>query len=289
MPAGDMPKRKPHYLSAILSITLVLFMLGFFALLTLHARQLTRLFKERVDIWLELKPDLPQDDVTRIVQAVRKQPFVLPETVTYISSEQAANIMRKDLGEESMLEQLPEMMRDVVRFNVKAEQFREDSLREWREQFRQDSLVEELYVEAANVGNVGKNLEKIGWMSLGLGLLLIFAAVALIHNTIRLDLYANRFRIKNQELVGASWRFIIRPYLLRSVINGLLSAFLAIAALIGLLWIGRKNIPELADLEDMNGMLMIFTGLVLLGLIISYLSTRWVVGKFLRMRIDDLY
>ena len=284
-----MPRKKPHYLSAIGSVALVLFILGFFALLALHARQLTRLFKERVDLWVELRQDLPPEDVERLMGYVRSQPFVLPETVSFISREEAAATMQKDLGEESLLEQLPGMMRDVVRFNVKASYFQEDSLRAWRETIRQDSVVEDLFVEVANVGNVGQNIEKLGWIALGLGLLLIFAAVALIHNTIRLDLYTNRFLIKNQELVGASWGYISRPYLRRGIFNGLWSALIAIAALAGLLWLGQQNIPELKSLEDQSSMALVFAGLVVLGVLISFVSTWFVIHKFLRMRVDDLY
>ena len=284
-----MPRKKPHYLSAIGSVALVLFMLGFFALLALHARQLTSLFKERVDLWLELRQDLPEEDVERLMDYVRSQSFVLPETVAFVSREEAAAIMQKDLGEESLLEQLPDMMRDVVRFNVQAAYFQEDSLRAWRETIRQDSLVEDLFVEVANVGNVGQNIEKLGWIALGLGLLLIFAAVALIHNTIRLDLYTNRFLIKNQELVGASWRYISWPYLQRGIFNGLWSALLAIAALAGLLGLAQQNIPELKSLEDQSSMALVFAGLAVLGILISYVSTWFVIHKFLRMRVDDLY
>ena len=197
--------------------------------------------------------------------------------------------MREDLGEESLLEDIPNLMRDVVRFNVRADFFQEDSLRQWRETLRQDTMIAELYMEAANTGNIGNNIEKIGWFTLGLGFLLIFAAVTLIHNTIRLALYTNRFLIKNQELVGASWGFISRPYILRGIYNGFWSAILAIALLIALLSVGQRQIPELQSLEDINGILAIFTGLVVLGVLISGLSTYFVVNKFLSMRVDDLY
>jgi cell division transport system permease protein len=284
-----MSRSKPTYLYAIASVAMVLFMVGFFALTALHGRKLVTLFKEKVDVWLEVRSDAPQAEIVRIIQELRQQPFVKPETVTYITREQAAAIMREDLGEESLMDDIPNLMRDVVRFNVQAEFFQEDSLRQWRETMLQDTIVSELYVEAANTGNVGRNIKNIGYLTLGLGFLLIFAAVTLIHNTIRLALFANRFVIKNQELVGASWEFISRPYIRRGLLNGLWSALLAIAFLIGLLNWAQYRMPELETLEDLNGILAIFTGLVLLGVLISGLSTYFVVNKFLRMRVDDLY
>ncbi|MEZ4921010.1 MAG: permease-like cell division protein FtsX [Saprospiraceae bacterium] len=284
-----MARSKPNYLYAIISVALVLFMLGFFAVTAIHARQLVKLFKEKVDIWLELQPGTSQDDITRLVADIRSQEFVKEETVRFITREQAIATMREDLGDESMLEEIPNMMRDVISFNVQADYLKSDSLSNWKEQLKTDPAVLELYLEAADIGNIGGNIQTIGYITLFIGLLLIFAAVTLIHNTIRLALYSNRFIIKSQELVGASWEFISKPYLRRGILNGLWSAAIAIALLIGLLWMSQRLVPELSELEDLNGILATFTGMVLLGVLISGLSTYFVVNKFLNMRLDDLY
>lgn len=284
-----MARTKPTYLSAIVSVALVLFMVGFFALTALHARKLVALFKEKVDIWLELRPGIAQSDVSRIITGIRQQPFVKKETVTFITREQAVAQMKSDLGDTALISDLPNMLRDVVRFNVEADFLSPDSLASFRESLRRDSLISDLHFEQAETGNIGRNIEKLGWLTLTLGFLLIFAAIALIHNTIRLALFSNRFLIKNQELVGASWEFISRPYIRRGILNGFWSALLAIALLIGLLTFSQQQMPELEDLEDVNGMLAVFAGLTLLGVLISGLSTYWVVKKFLRMRVDDLY
>ena len=89
--------------------------------------------------------------------------------------------------------------------------------------------------------------------------------------------------------MGASWEFISRPYIRRGLLNGLWSALLAIAALIGLLQLSQQQLPELAALEDVNGTVGVFALMIVLGILISGLSTYWVVNKFLRMRVDDLY
>ena len=127
-----MSRTRPTYLYAIASVALVLFMLGFFALTALHARQLVALFKEKVDIWLELKPDLAQEDVSSVVAEVRQQVFVKKETITFITREQAQAAMKEDLGDEGMLADMPNLFRDVVRFNVRADYLDNDSLTAWR-------------------------------------------------------------------------------------------------------------------------------------------------------------
>ena len=264
-----MSRKKPAYFYAVVSVALVLFVLGFFGLMTLHGRKLVNLFKERVDIWLELKPVQSQADVSTLVRRIQQQPFVKPESVKLITKEQAAVSMKEDLGDSSMLEDMPDLLRDVIRFNVKAEYLDTARLSEWRETLRSDTLVADLYFEAANTGNVSNNLQSLGLATLVLCTLLVFAAVALIHNTIRLDLYSNRFLIRNQELVGASWSFIGKPYIRRGLLNGLLSGLLAVLALsLMITWL-HSVVPELRELGDPNGILLVMTALVFLGKIIS--------------------
>lgn len=284
-----MPRTRPTHLYAIASVALVLFMLGLFALTAVHGRRLVTLFKEKVDVWLELKPDLTEEQVNSVVTEVRQQHFVKKESVTFITREQAQAAMREDLGEGGMISDMPNLFRDVVRFNVQADYLDQDSLTQWREQVRENPLVADLYIEAANTGNVSRNIENIGWLTLVLGILLLFAAVTLIHNTIRLELYANRFIIKNQELVGASWGFISRPYLRRGMLNGLWSAVIAVGLLIVLFTWMERLVYGVRELQDMNATVGIFALLLLLGVALSGLSTWWVVHKFLRMKLDDLY
>jgi cell division transport system permease protein len=95
--------------------------------------------------------------------------------------------------------------------------------------------------------------------------------------------------IKNQELVGASWSFITGPYIRRGIINGIISATIAIAALSTLIWLALKSMPELEVIHDPSSLIAIGLGLLMLGAFIGGLSTWWVVNKFLKMRLEDLY
>jgi cell division transport system permease protein len=284
-----MSRTKPTYIYAIISVALVLFMLGFFALIMLHGHKLVTHFKERVDLWLELNPETPESEVARLVRQIRSEPFVRAESVSFVTKEQAQAAMKEDLGEDGMLSDMPNLFRDVVRFNVRSSFMDNDSLMQWRETMKADSVVADLFFDAVNTANIGQNIQNLSFLTLVLAALLIFAAVTLIHNTIRLALYANRFVIKNQELVGASWGFISKPYIRRSIWNGLISAILAIGGLSALLFWMQENISGLNELQNANGVIGVFVLLILLGILISWISTAFVVRKFLKMRLDDLY
>jgi cell division transport system permease protein len=152
-----------------------------------------------------------------------------------------------------------------------------------------DPYVTGVYYQENLVDEVGGNVNRAGWISLVAALFFVIVAVTLIHNTIRLSLYANRFIIRNMELVGASWEFISRPYLIRALRHGLLSAAIAIGILILLLSWAQNRFPELKQIEDLTGFILLFAGLILTGILINMASTYYVVRKYLRMREDDLY
>ena len=139
------------------------------------------------------------------------------------------------------------------------------------------------------IGDVSQLVEKVALIALAVATLFIIVAITLIHNTIRLNLFSDRFIIKNMELVGASWGFISRPYIRKGVWNGFLSAVLALVLLAVLWFFAQKGLPELNLLLTNPLFLASCGGLIVLGILISWVSTFYVVNKYLKMRLDDLY
>jgi cell division transport system permease protein len=133
------------------------------------------------------------------------------------------------------------------------------------------------------------NIQKLGLFALIGGMIFLLIAAIIIHNTIRLSLYANRFIIRNMELVGASWGFISRPFLKRAFLNGTLSGLLAIGALGALIYKIQTDIPDILNREIILTFWLLLGGLLLIGIFISIISTYFVVRKYLKMRADDLY
>jgi cell division transport system permease protein len=124
---------------------------------------------------------------------------------------------------------------------------------------------------------------------LGFSLILLMISVILINNTIKLSIYAKRFLIRSMQLVGATETFIRLPFIKKSIVHGVIAAAIAILLLVGTLYLVRQRIPEIAQLQDMSQFAVFFAGVLLLGIILSALSTWVSVNKFLRMKIDNLY
>lgn len=282
-------RTRPNYFYAVLSVALVLFLLGLFGLIAIQANRLVRVFKERINVLVELQEGTDTEAISRLQFRLESSHFIKQESVAFVSREEAARDMVETFGEDFLKLDLPNPFHDILTFNVRADYVHPDSLERIRVRLEKEPIVSGVHYQETLVEEVGGNINRVGLIALVAGLFFIGVAVTLIHNTIRLALYSNRFIIRNMELVGASWEFISRPYLLRSLRHGLLSAAIAIGGLILLLTWAQNRLPDLKQVEDITGFIVLFAVLVVLGVVISMASTYYVVRKYLKMREDDLY
>ena len=136
---------------------------------------------------------------------------------------------------------------------------------------------------------INKNLRRISFFLLSISILLLIITIALINNTIRLSVYSKRFIIRSMQLVGATRGFIRRPFMYRSVLQGLISAILALVFLTGVIMVIWKNLPELQTITDPTMLLILYVFVIILGILVSGISTFIVVNKYLRLKPDKLY
>ncbi len=102
-------------------------------------------------------------------------------------------------------------------------------------------------------------------------------------------MYSNRFIIKTMQMVGATRGFITKPLATRAVINGVIASVIAILLMVGFIYLAEKFVPYLKVLHDVENMILIFTGITILGIAITVLSTYRSALKYLKMKLDDLY
>jgi cell division transport system permease protein len=90
-------------------------------------------------------------------------------------------------------------------------------------------------------------------------------------------------------MVGATRSFITRPFDLRAFANGLISGLIAVVGLWIVMSFANAQLPELKTLTDSLLLAVLIVGMLVLGIIISMISTHRSVIKYLKMHIDDLY
>jgi len=284
------PAPRPNQLYVIISLALVLFLLGLVALWTFQANHLTKQLQENLDIIVELEADHSPQDRAALIDHLTAASYHRPNTTPeYISKQQALEAMGEDLQNDLDDLGFNNPLLDVVTFNVPVEYLAADKLAAIAEDVQGLPGVSGVFYQENFVERIAANARRLGYILLGLAALFALVAGLLIHNTVRLSLYANRFTIKTQELVGASWGFISRPYLWRSIGQGLVAGLLAIGAVVGLqLWL-QSVLPELTLFAELLPLVYLYGGILVLGLLINFVSHYVVVRRYLRLRLDDLY
>lgn len=280
------------YLSVIVGISLVLFMLGLVIGAYFGLEHLQKAAKENIEIDLFFNPDLNDSDIKLIEQElkgweeIKSAWFVSPERALEVfqSNGEAANEIKSIYNGASPFP-------PSVSFNPKNEHVSKQGLEKLRQKILSayPKQVDEVNFDENRIKQV--NLGFLQWIYLfvAIGLLLTIIAFAMINNTIRLALYAKRFTIKTMQLVGAKSGFIRKPFLLNALLQGFLSAIIGMSLLIGVFYILKSYMEGLENTYDLQTFLMLFGALVVLGVVISFFSTLFALNKYLRKRLDALY
>lgn len=274
-------------LTAIVSISLVLFMLGLLGLIILNSKKISDHVKENIGFQVILKDKLQDADIDHVRSKIDSYQYV--KSTEYVSKEQAAKSLQEDLGEDfiSFLGYNP--LLPSITVHLKAAYTNSDSLLWIEKNLLKYSQVKEINYQKSLVSMVNENAKKISLVILAFSTLLMLIALALINNTIRLTIYSKRFLIKTMQLVGATQGFIRRPFIFKGIKHGIYGAIIAIALLIGVLYFAERQLPELEALQDIELLAKLFGIVLLAGIIISWISTSMAVRKYLRLKADELY
>jgi cell division transport system permease protein len=280
-------KRKFSYFSAILSIAMVLLMLGLLGFLFLGSKAAENYLRENMMVQAFLQPELGEAEIQALSEKIKAAPFTAE--LSYTSKERAAIEFSNELGQDfaSFLGYNPLMPSFQIRLNGEFNNV--DKLPEVEQELKKMSGVTDVNYPRAAFGNAQENIQKVGALFIGLAAIFGMIAVVLIHNTVRLNLYARRFTIKSMQLVGATHGFIIKPFLVRGFINGIWGWLLAAILLFGIQKTLPTWIPEWESFFSGLMNLSLFGGLLLIGVFISVLSSLLSTLKFLNTRLDDLY
>lgn len=268
---------------------LVLFMLGMFSLLIMHAQQLSNHIRENIGFEIIMNKGVKEAGIMKLQKTLDATPYV--KSTKYITREAAIEQLSEDLGEDFIKwlgeEDNPLLPSIDVRF--KAAWANNDSLDKIERQLITNPDVKEVYYQKSLVHIINQNVKRIGIILLGTSVLLLFITIALINNTIRLSVYSKRFLIKSMQLVGATEGFIRRPFVFSGIFQGFIGAVLAILMLTGVLYLLLKNIPELALLQNVSTVIAIYIFIILLGIVLTGISTYSAMGKYLHAHTEKLF
>ncbi len=279
---------RASYFTSVISITLVLFILGFFGLIMLHSNMITKHVKENIQMNVYMKKNAKEAQIYRLKKELDATDNV--KFTTYISAEDAKNIYKEEIGED-FIEFLDgkNPLHASIEIHLTEAYANVNDLKKLSDKIKTRKIVEDVRFHESYVESINKNIARITIFFMVVSGLLLLIAIVLINNTIRLSVYANRFIIRSMRLIGATQSFIRKPFIIRGIIQGIISAFISIMLLITIIYELNKYYPDLVSVRNLDLYLMLFGAIILMGIIISWWSSSLSVRKFLRMKIDNLY
>lgn len=274
-------------ITSTISITLVLLLLGVTILLLFLGNGISTYVKENMSFSVMLSNDISESGITKIRKNLDAMPFV--NSSRFISKEEAKEQLIKELGEdpEELLGYNP--AQDVIEIYLKSEYTNSDSLESVTKLIKAENNVDDLLYQQEAVDIINNNLTKITTVLLFLALVLLFISFTLIRNTIRLTIYSKRFLINTMQLVGATGRFIRRPFVANTVFIGIIAGIIADALILGSLYYFSKEFAQLSSIISVTDLIIIFSSVILMGVVITSIATILSVNHFLKMERDSMF
>lgn len=282
-------KRKliSSYISVVISIALVLFLLGCLGLLVLNAKKVADHFKEQVVMTIYLNDTAKEVEVNQLKKSLAMAEYT--KNTEYVSKEAAAELMKAETGEDFMDFVGYNPLKNSIDVYLKADYVTVESLTEITESLSNKAFIEEIRYDNDLVELMNDNVKKITFWVLIISAVFTLIAVLLINSSIRLAVYSKRFIIKTMQMVGATKRFIRKPFVWKSVQLGIIGAIIAMVGMAVVLYYLDKTFPELELMQNTLMLVGLFIGIFGIGILITWVSTFIATQRFLNLKTDQLY
>lgn len=275
------------YFSVVLSIFLVLFLLGILGLFVINSKRLSDNFKEEIAMTIFFKNEANDTVLKAFGEEMKTAKFA--KNFVYVTKEEAAAQHKEVIGEDFMQFLGVNPLQNSFDIHLKADYVVNDSIAKIENRLKKNPMIADIVYDKQLVTLVNDNVKNISMWILIISGIFAFVSVLLINSSMRLSIYANRFIIKTMQMVGATKSFIRKPFITRSIILGIIGSVLAIIALVGVLIYIETNFPNLGILQDKMLIGLVLLAVLVLGIVISWISTFFATQRFLNLRTDDLY
>ena len=278
---------RSSYITTVISISLVLFVIGLVGLLILNAHKISQHVKENIELTIFLNDDVKEVEMIRFENILKTSDFV--RQTAFVSKDSAARELTQEIGEDfvSFLGYNP--LSPSIEVKLKADYANIDSIAKIEKKLAKYSLVKEVKKQKSLIETINQNVKKISIILLVFCGLLFIISLSLINNTIRLSVYARRFLIKTMELVGATRSFVRAPFIIKSLCHALYSIIIAYILLGGVIYMINEHVQELEIMCELDTIAILYAGIMIIGFLIVWISNFFAVNRYLRMKVNELY
>lgn len=276
-------KFKPGTILTLVSLTITLFLIGFYLLILAHLSNLEEIVNEKTPFVIELNDSLAQPEAFLIQQDLRERPYILKSSVEFISKEAGLKMLEDQFGKALLSDSTSNPLHNVIRFKLSSDYIEAGGPEELVEEFTANPAILESYFEEHEVRLLKSNLKKLNQILLLTGLIFVFISVLLIYNNLKLVLRSDRFMLKTMELAGASPSFIKMPYIKKSLQIGLLAGLINIVLFSVLLFYLNWKFEVFEHFFDRSLSIMVLILIFFIGIFFPLVFSNILVNNYIRM------
>ena len=280
------------FVSVIFSVTLSLLLLGLFSFFLLSSFNVKNYLESNTEINIYLNKKISPSQIEQIKRTLYTKEYSLTNTestLNYVSSEEAAKNFQSEIGEDFVDFLGNNPLRDLIILKINPDYFDLERLNIIESDILKIPGVYQIEYSKELIDNINKNVANISFVFIGLFLILLIISVILINNTLRIALFSQRFLIRSMQLVGATANYILRPFILRGMMYGLIAGIISSGMLYVIIEIADRRISNLELVISLEQLGVIFISLIFTGIIMVILSTYSAVSKYLNSTLDELY
>lgn len=275
------------YLTSTISISLVLYLLGLLLTVLFLTYQVSNEVKENVGLSIVLNDSIDTNEVERLQDMLKVATFT--KGITYVSKEQALAEHIEALGEDPVAFLGYNPLSASIELKLKAEYAVTDSIQWIEEKLKPFQSIKQIVYHKDLIDLVDQNIQMILGILLLLVALLLTVSIILINNTIQLMVYSKRFLINTMKLVGATGKVIKAPFLRKNAMVGIGASIIAIILLMGTSYYCHYSLHIMLLPKDPIMLALLGVAILLCGLFISVGASYIAVGRYVRMKVDDMY
>lgn len=273
-------------LGSIFSIALTMFFIGALGFFAFFSTQYLKNLSQKIEMEVLFHSDIKEADISALEQQIKLKPYIAASRVS--SKEENTANAKKIIG-SNYTDIIPNPLNASIIISVNPDYANSDSLSKISKELKRNDIVQDVDYPDFIVKSVSNNFKKIQWIILAICAVFMIISMLLIANCIRLNIYAKRFSIKSMLLVGATPRFVRKPFVTKGLLQGIWGGIIACVLVALVLYFGNRSMPEFVDFSLMGVVAAILAGILIFSILFTVLISTFSVNRYIRINDERLY
>jgi len=275
-------KVRSNLISIFLINTVVLFTLSLIGFIYLKSTSVESYFKENVLVNIYLKNNTKDFENKQLIKFLNLNDDV--KQITYLSKEDAAKTFSKEIGEEFVGFLGYNPLLDAISVQLYSDKIDVYSIEKFIENINDFEFIEEVEYDKPLVNALNTNFEKMSLWIFILSVIFFLTSFILINNSIKISIYSKREIIKTMQLVGATSKFIRKPFIWTYVRIGFLSSIASLILLVIIILQLSFQIEEIDLFTKINDLIILICFIIFYGITSSFISSFFITQRYLKLK-----